>query len=144
MKKAFTLIEMIAVISILGIILMIAVLNISQFYTILEEDEINTFVNDLNYARRLAITSREDVMVLIDEDGKGYEIRLNSDKDFANKDYDFTRLTIISNTSTSNGRLTFKAKGTVANPLTYILEGEDGNYEVSIQVATGKVNVRKI
>lgn len=144
MKRAFTLIEMVCVLGIISIILSISVLKLGSFYGNIAKDEAESFVRDLNHARRLALTSKDDVEVIIKEGGRGYVIKSKGpDTLELFKDMTLSKINISKETGKQNASLSFTSKGSVSNACTYKITSDNLNYRVTVQPATGKINLYK-
>lgn len=138
MKRSFTLIELLASLAIIGMILSIAILNISSLYIEDESRELDSFVSDLNYARKLAISSKEDVSFEF-IDRRTY--RLKNSREF--REVKLKTLSFNEASSASYVDLFFKSKGRVSQGCTFILDGSDKSYEVTVVPVTGKITLKE-
>lgn len=139
MKKAFTLIELIVVLGIISVIMSIAVVKTSGLFAGREKDEIEGFVNDLNYGKRTAMAKRTRVSFLLGEDGKSYRIvQENPSTGEELKAVDLEKIKITRTSGSSD--LCFLPKGAVLGACSFEIKG-DKIYNVTIQPVTGKVNL---
>lgn len=144
MRRAFTLIEMVCVLGIISIILSISVLKLGSFYGDVAKDEAESFVRDLNYARRLALSSKKDVEIIIKDGGRGYIIKNKGSKSEETfKDMTLSKVSLSKATGKQNVNLYFTYKGSVSNACTYRLSSDSLAYKVTVQPATGKINLYK-
>lgn len=144
MKKGFTLIELLVVLGIIAIVLSIGVLKLGFVTSFHEQTEYRMVAQDLKYARNLAMVKRKGVNFVFDADRKGYsiliagEIRPKLDKEVAlihlqieNKNFDLATVTFTSGGAPSKGG-------------TFYLKGQGHRYEITVEPATGKVNMKGI
>ncbi len=141
MKRAYTLIELLAVLALIGILCSIAVLNINKLNMLTDEKEVNSFVDDLEYTRSLAIFNKKSYIFKLKEDNKSYEI-IGPGKVIV-KEVSMERLKVINNYDGSKNSIIFYPIGSVSNSFTYLLKGEEDKFRVSIVVGTGKINLKK-
>lgn len=69
MKKGFTLLELLLVISLIGILVSVAVMRFDFFTEISEKVEIRTMVNQLRFSRNKAISSGKRTYVNFTDEG---------------------------------------------------------------------------
>lgn len=141
MKRAYTLIELLAVLALIGILCSIAVLNIGKLNILTDEKEVKSFVDDLEYTRSLAIFNKKSYLFQLNQDNKSYKIIDINDNIV--KEVKLEKLKVINNYDGSKTRIIFYPTASVSKSFTYILEGEENKFHVSIAVATGKINLKK-
>lgn len=135
-NKGFTLIELIIVISIICIILGIAIPKITGITNLNERKEAEKLVDDLKYARNMAIKIGDYVNFKIEN--KNYKI-FSKEKNFKDVDLKFLSLEkepqFNKFTWTKRGASSYRGQGTL------ILYGKN-KYIISVAPVTGNINLK--
>ncbi|QQY80597.1 prepilin-type N-terminal cleavage/methylation domain-containing protein [Keratinibaculum paraultunense] len=140
--KGFTLVELILVISILGVILLIPMLkgNIALNYK--EKFELKTFKKDIEYARNKAITDVCCYSVILNFNKNCYIIKKHDKIEVTLKKYEFESGIRLIGSKNLGTQISFGYLGTPIKAGTIYLEDKNGNkIEIAITPATGKVNI---
>lgn len=127
--KGFTLIEIIVVISLIGIILGVGIVKLNFINNYSEKLEVNNVVNTLNFARSNSISTGENHSVRF----QGKNIILYSN--IENKEIKLEHIKLF-NTET----VTFTSTGAPKEACTLEFRGNK-KYTITIGVATGKVSL---
>lgn len=135
-KSAFTLIELLVVIFLMGLILSIAVLNLSFLKEKEERIEVEKIITSLNNARNLAVNSGRSTEVILFKN----EIYIDG-KNF-NENYDLKNTKFFFYYGKHHDRFYFNPTGAPDLARTIRLKGKDKIYSITIEIATGKVNLR--
>ena len=141
-KRGFTLIELLLVIAIISIVSTIVSLRFNFVDKTKANIELQTIINDIDYAKMKAISSGETAS--IEFSPKSYKIWARKGgiqsviltRDFTNVGFTY---------SMTNNRITFRKSGTVANPGTIkiqVSKGMDQTYIKELTVRVGDGNVR--
>lgn len=131
--KGFTLIELLVAIFLLGIILGIGVIKFDFIGQYKEKTEINSIVDSLNFARNNAINTGYDNKFFFKKSSKKIELSSANEKYyiyFDVLDYDGSNVNII-----------FKSTGAPKEARTIYFIGKNKKYKITVEVATGKVNL---
>lgn len=146
-KRGFTLIELIAVLSIMSIFLGIGVFRLNILDRIKANNEIQTMVNDINFAKMKAMST-----------GRPYDLALNNysytikPQGLENKDQiiykELKYLDIAFNENNFSKTITYTASGSVSNAGTVYIKRKDGIdldqvYKLVITVAGGHSRIEK-
>ncbi|WP_425538784.1 pilus assembly FimT family protein [Microaceticoccus formicicus] len=143
MKRAFTYLELISTIAIIAIVFSIAILKVGAIDEIKERAEFRAIVNDIKYARNLAIVSKSNVeFQVVVTDFNGYKIFQAGEK--TNKEVKKVELEKLSrvNTTYYDEQLHFKNDGMPNKGGRIEYKGKKKYYTVTIGVASGKVYIR--
>lgn len=148
-KRGFTLIELILVLFIMSTILGIGFVKFNVINKYKAKKEIQTMINDIQYAKIMALTTGVEYWVELRPSSyiiKGYK-RENPDNamytDFTEKEVDLDYITI-----TGKNTIVFKATGSPSKANSYEffyknrVDGED-IYMISIPVAGGESKIEK-
>ncbi len=130
--KAFTLVELIVAIVILGIILTIGIVKFDFVNNYKERLEVNLVVNTINSARTNAINSGYQNKVEIKEGGSQIIINDNGKINYI----DLNNIKLRGKTT----KVKFNSTGAPEKGCTFELKGRK-NYSVTVEIATGKVNL---
>ena len=137
MKKGFTLIELVMVISVILIIISFSSFTFANSKTYRAKEEIRKIKKDIEFTRNLAMSNREDAHFLINNDF--YEIKC---KDIYEK-RKIRYIKFLNNKSnisdisfTRNGSTKFDGSGTL------VFEINNKNYYITIEPITGRVNLK--
>ena len=130
--KAFTLVELIVAIVILGIILTIGVVKFDFVNIYKERLEVNLIVDSINSARTNAINTGYENEVTMYEEGSNITIKDNGKLNHIN----INRVKLIGETS----KVKFNSTGAPTKACTFELQGKK-HYKITVEVATGKVNL---
>ena len=136
MKRAFTFLEVIVLIAILGIVLSIALIKFDTINQNLEEMEVKKVCSTLRSARAYSLKRRSNVVVSL------YENSLKA----SSKDREFINLKLKKlkiNTNLKDSKIEFKISSFSANAGSIILSGNK-KYKITIPVATGKITYRGV
>ncbi len=141
MKRAFTLIELLLVLSILAIMASIGIVKMGTLRSLQEKNEYRMVARDLKYARNLAMTTRRKIYFSFHPELKGYSIG-ESRGDYTKKtELKYLRLVPI---ETSDEYIEFSPGGAPNRARTLELQAEDRVYQITVQLATGKVNMKGV
>lgn len=135
-KSAFTLIELLVVIFLIGLILSIGVLNLSFLSEREEKLEVENIITYLNNGRNLAVNTGRSTRVILNPD----EIIIKN-KD-VEKSYKFKKIKTVFYYGKKTERFYFKSTGAPDLGRTIRLKGKDKTYYLTIEIATGKVNLK--
>lgn len=137
MKKAYSLIELILVISIILVLVTIGSLSFNIKGTYRAKNDLHKLKKDIEATRNIAIVKKEESNFKILDNS--YEIICGDfykRKDFS-KDLEFTNRGNIKNISfTKNGATTFSGSGTV------VFKIKNKYYYITVEPVTGKVNLK--
>ena len=137
MKKGFTLLELLLVISLIGILVSVAVMRFDFFTEISEKVEIRTMVNQLRFSRNKAISSGKRTYVNFTDEGGNFIVVLSSEDFSDGKKYTYIRR------SKSIGKVEFLKSGAPDRGETLIFVGKNREYEITIQPGTGYIRWSK-
>ncbi len=142
-RSAYTLIELIVVIALLGIILVMTMPNSKLFNTLNQALELKEFKRDMLFARNKAIIdSRRYVISFIYEEN-GYIIEKDSQKLKVKTKY-FTKGLKL-NKRNDLKSITFNANGTITNSGTiYFYDRNDQEYKMTIPPVRGLIEIEAI
>lgn len=152
MKKGFTLVELICVISIMVIIGAISYPSVSAF---LRADRLNTatdtLINDLRYAKMYAITNNIDVKVLLNRLGAsyeydGYKIYLGPTMTIKQVKFPLNvYVDGIHSTFDTNGKMEFNTSGSVSPfACTIMLKDRETGKTSEITLTIGYTRIMKV
>lgn len=130
--KAFTLVELIVAIVILGIILTIGVVKFDFANIYKERLEVNLIVDSINSARTNAINTGYTNEVTMYENGSKITINDNGKLEHIN----IKRIKLIGETT----KVIFNPTGAPTKACTFNLRGRK-KHLITVEVATGKVNL---
>ena len=142
--KGFTLIELIVTMAILGLLIGIGVLRFDFLSNYQEKIEIESVVKAINEARNSAISSGYAYSVKLSE--RENMIQINSEIESVkneNKDAVFSENLYLQKLKVvgEDNIVKFNATGAPDNPGKYQLNGSKKKYTITIEIATGKVNL---
>lgn len=146
-KRGFTLIELIAVLSIMSVFLGIGVFKLNILDRLKTNNEIQTMVNDINFAKMKALsTGRSYDLVL---NNYSYTIKpqgLESKDQIIYKELEY--LDIAFNENNFSKTITYTASGSVNNAGTVYIRRKDGLdldqvYKLVVTVAGGHSRIEK-
>ncbi|WP_236908727.1 prepilin-type N-terminal cleavage/methylation domain-containing protein [Clostridium sp. Cult3] len=141
-RKGFTLIEVMLVISILGIFLLIPALKGTIASNFKERKELRTFKKDIEYARNRAIVESTMYSVYMNFEDNFYCINKYEDKEVVLKKYEFKNGIKLKGTKNMGNQLAFSYLGIPSKAGTIYLEDKNGDkIEITITPVTGKVNI---
>lgn len=131
--KGFTLIELILTLFILGVVLSIGIIKFDFIKSYQENLEVRTVVASLNEGRNNAISTGIETRVIMDSYKDSIRIYLSPEE------MQEVKLTNLKLSSSNTFR--FNSTGAPSKAGTYILKGERKKYLITVEVATGKVNL---
>ena len=142
--KGFTLIELIVTMAILGLLIGIGALRFDFLSNYQEKIEIESVVKAINEARNSAISSGYAYSVKFSE--RENMIQINSEIESVkngNKDAVFSENLYLQKLKVvgEDNIVKFNATGAPDNPGKYQLNGSKKKYIITIEIATGKVNL---
>ncbi len=141
-KKGFTLLEVILVISILGILLLVPSLKASSALSYRERKELSTFKKDIDYARNRAIVESCRYSVFLNFDKNYYIVKKHDRIEIVLKKYEFKSGLKLINTKNLGNQISFGYSGTPSKAGTVFLEDRKGKkIKITIVPVTGKVNI---
>lgn len=134
--KGFTLIELLVALAVLGIIMGIAVVKLDFIGKYNERMEINSIVEGINYTRNNAISTGTQNYILFTDMGKAMKIAIDGKVD---------RIIRINSVKLDNntGKTVFNSTGAPDLGAKYIFQGKNKEYDITIEIATGKVNLNE-
>lgn len=138
MKKAFTLIELIVSMSIILIILSIGIFSLKGPSYYRARKDLDKIVSDLRYTRNLAIANNKSSYFKFNKDNT-YEIKCGEIREVE----DFSEDLILSSMNIKDIKFTRNGISSKDTSQTIVFRINDKFYEVTIEVATGKVNLKK-
>lgn len=142
--KGFTLIELIVTMAILGLLIGIGALRFDFLSNYQEKIEIESVVRAINEARNSAISSGYAYSVKFSE--RENMIQINSEIESVkneNKDAVFSENLYLQKLKVvgEDNIVKFNATGAPDNPGKYQINGNKKKYTITIEIATGKVNL---
>lgn len=139
-KNAYTLIEIIVTLAILGIVLAMALPNIGYFKAIREAQEIKELKRDILFARNKAILDGKEYGIQIRKDDNSYIVHRGLE---IIKIKHFEHGTKISNRGGAP-KILFKANGTtVVQGSIYFLNRLEEEYQLTISLIACKIDIKK-
>lgn len=143
-RSAYTLVEVIVVIAILGIVMAIVLPNSNFFKSIKESLEIKELRRDMLYSRNRAILDSQDYKITFDIKNNNYII----DRSIGSDRIVLIRKTFEHGTVLSSGdggnEIIFKANGTVGkSDSIYFYDRLGDMYRLSVTPVSCKVNIEK-
>lgn len=143
-RTAYTLVEIIVVIAILGIIIMMAIPNTNYFKAMRESLEIKELKRDILFTRNKAIIDSKIYRIIFIDQDNSYIIYTGSNPKLGTiKTKCFEHGTKL-NTRTGSKTFTFNPNGTTADSGTiYFCDRIGAEYELSITPVSCKVNIKK-
>lgn len=143
-RTAYTLVEIIVVIALLGIIIAITIPNTNYFKAIRESLEIKELKRDILFARNKAIIDSKIYKIKFIEDDNGYKISTGSDSKVITIKTKYFEHGIKLNTREGSKTFTFNPNGTTTDSGTiYFYDRIGAEYKLSITPVTCKVNIKK-
>lgn len=140
-RKAYTLVEVIVVIAILGIILAITVPNSGYLKTVRENMELKEFKRDILFARNKAIMESKIYTLKLMNVENGYSIKSSSELDYSKIKY--FENGIVLNKSNKVQNVFFNSNGTVACSGTISLHDRNGKeYKLTITPVRGLIDIK--
>ncbi|MDO5018056.1 MAG: prepilin-type N-terminal cleavage/methylation domain-containing protein [Lagierella massiliensis] len=138
-NKGFTVIELLLTLLLMGLFFTIGALKFDFITNYQEKLEVEEVVLMLNEARNNAISTGYTSKVLLSSKDKTISIRSN------NKDFESLKLKHLSMPFEFR-TFTFKSTGAPSVSGSYELRGKKKAYRITVEIATGKVNLseRKI
>lgn len=133
-KQGFTLLELLMVIFLMGLIILIPLLRFDFLGSKKEEIELKTMVENFNSGRNLAVNTGVNTIIYLNKNG--YIIR-NNDIEY---EYKLDYIKILSHNN-ENRKITFKTTGAPDLARSILVEGKNKSYKITIEIATGKVNL---
>lgn len=138
-KLAFTLVELIIVIALIGILLLIALPNSEYFNKLKEMAEIKEFRRDVLLARNKAIMESDSYTFARIEGGKGYKIK-GVCGGYCDRKYFESGLRIL-----GTNTIRFHPNGTVGGANTILFHDKNKRmYEMKITPVIGNVNIELV
>ena len=140
MKKldAFTILELIVILAIMSILFMFLTFRLNLKEKFEEDKEIKILINDIKTIRNLSIKNKASSYIYIDKYNNKYTVK---SFDYI-KEVKLNYLKILSY-SGKDSNIDFNRNGVSLNPKTIYLKSKNYNYEISISVATSKINLKK-
>lgn len=145
-KRGFTLIELVAVLAISSIIIAIASLKFNIIENFKSNLELQTLINDCNYAKMKAISTGDDYKLVFNRDYYYISLSWKDDKNaIIKRDLENIR---FSSYNVKDGQIIFNRSGSVTNPGTVKIEVPDGTdenklVELSVRVGIGYARFKK-
>jgi prepilin-type N-terminal cleavage/methylation domain-containing protein len=137
--RAFTLIELISVLAILGILLSMVILRTGFLSRMEERIEVRTLMKDLNKARNEAISEGRKIRVLFDRANCNYRIGFGPES----RQVSLQTITWISLTPPGTSEILFSSSGAPDQATTVrLVSRSSAVYLLTVEVATGKVNLK--
>lgn len=144
MKRAYTLVELLVVLAMIGIISSIAVINVSKLNMVTEEKEAKAFASDLKYTRSLALLNKKTYSFEVLGGNRSYRItEADGTQSITIKEVSMEKLKLTNNYDGSKYLVHFYPSSTASKSCTYQLTGEKEKFSVSIVVGTAKINFKK-
>lgn len=140
-KKGFTLLELLMVISIMGILLSVAVLRFDFFTKLSEEAEVRTVVSQMRYCRNKAISTGLETRIKLQQGTDHKLVTLISfGGNHEEKSYSYLKRL------SSKGEIKFSRSGapvSETSTFTFIFQGRVKNYEIVVRPASGYIYWKK-
>lgn len=141
-RKGFTLIEVVLVISILGIFFLIPSLKGTSALSYRERKELSTFRKDIDYARNRTIVESCRHSVFLNCDKNYYIIKRHDRAEVILKKHEFKSGIKLTGTRHIGNQISFGYLGAPSKSGTLFLEDKKGReIKITIEPVTGKVNV---
>lgn len=134
MKKGFTFIELVIVLGIFVILFSVGINSIYGLNGYKEKLEVKNFMYEINSARSYAISHRKSTRIALDENS--YTVFYDENGETHNLPNGMSLNTGEDIVFTNRGRA---SKNT---PRTVIIKGKNKNYTLTIQVVSGKVELK--
>lgn len=143
-RTAYTLVEIIVVIAILGIIIAMTIPNTNYFKSIRESLEVKELRRDILFTRNKAIVDSKIYKIKFIEDDNSYKISTGSDSESITIKTKYFEHGIKLNTREGSKTFTFNTNGTTSESGTiYFLDRIGDEYKLSITPVSCKVNIEK-
>ncbi|MFO3716863.1 Tfp pilus assembly protein FimT/FimU [Anaerococcus sp. ENR1011] len=146
-KRGFTLIELIAVLAIMSICIGIGVFRLNIIDRLKASNEIQTMINDINFAKMKALSTGRPYNLILTKDA--YVIKpLGEESKDQIIQKDLTYLDIGFNENNFAKTITYTASGSVNNAGTVFIKRKDGLdidevYKLVVTVAGGHSRIEK-
>lgn len=131
-KKAFTLIEIIIVLSIISIVLSVAIVKFNFFYNYKEKNEINLITDYTNFAKQKALVTGYDVTLYLHNEK--IEIKSAYCEDSLNLKY--LRF------PATRKRIIFTSSGGIYGADTISIRGNKNNYSLVITPVSAHIRIK--
>lgn len=139
-EKAYSLIELICVLSIIAILITLVTLNAKYLTPFSTQKEINNLVRDLDINRNDAISANSKNKISFDKINYRYHVFEDGVK---TKTVELNHINYL-NLAGNMGEIIFSETGAPLRATTIYLETDSKKiYHITVEVATGKVNVKE-
>jgi prepilin-type N-terminal cleavage/methylation domain-containing protein len=151
-KRAFSLIELVLVVSIISLLLSIALVKLDVVNRVREKSEINSLLSDVNFCKEKARVTGFDYKLVFKENG--YIISSKGESKFtdAQGNSEFRSIKVkevetecLTKENAANTKeLIFVPTGSVVNADTYKIYGKINDYELIVGVASGRNRIKTV
>lgn len=140
-KKGFTLIEVIAVLSIISVLTSVFMIKFNVVGKFEEKNEIKSLLSDLDYCKQKSRVTGCNYYVVFKKNSYVIkrDLRKGEEKDNKVKFVEFNKLTM--SLLDIQGVVEFKSTGSVSSGVTYLIEGQEENYKLIIGASGARIRI---